>query len=96
MSPLLLAGSFTRAACSIIGRIRLAMYSANLRAAGEMVLDVSLLINACVLLALSPVVSLVIFEPVVEVCGMWGPFATAGDLETRCGALGKHLATPQC
>src|SRR5262245_58127353 len=48
-----LAGScsLARTACSIIGRIRRAMYSANLRAAGEMVLGVSVLVDARVLLA---------------------------------------------
>jgi hypothetical protein len=53
-------GTLLRAACWIIGPMRRARYLANLRAAGEMVLGASVLIDARVLLAGSPAVLFVI------------------------------------
>jgi len=51
-----------RAACWTIGPMRRARYSANLRAAGELVLDASVFIDACALLAFLPAVGSAIWK----------------------------------
>jgi hypothetical protein len=53
-------GTFFRAACWIIGVMRLARNSANLRAAGQVLWGASVFIDARALLALSPALGSVI------------------------------------
>ena len=68
--------------------MRRAMYSASLRATGQVLLGASVLFGARALLALSPAGLLVISTLLqLSICGMWGPFATSGGLGTRYGAL---------
>jgi hypothetical protein len=90
-------GTLLRAACWIIGPMRRARYSANLRAAGQVLLGASVLIGARVLLVWSPA-GLLVISTLLNLKCLWhvGTVCHRRWSGTRRSALMRHSGTPQC